>query len=530
MKKIRLPHLELQLQTRIFIIFFFVMAICIAYAYAYLTHEVNEQFRHYDALSKERSVVDIVNHLESVYQYERSWNIRSGRDIVRYAMRNGQIVTLLNVQREVIWRMDRWSVSMSGNPSSPMRGHHRTRAERRQEISNRWLYGNFENFSPSTANNTHRMAPSQDAGGVPASPSGGFDPANLFEAPERLDFLDSLDYEEIERPILYDGRVVGYVLIGSYEQNTMHPEGLAVRQQLLWSLSGLSVIGLIAVGIMSMTFARLLSEPLRNLTRAAQAMQSGDLSQNIKDKSGTIEIATLTRALNYLAFSLSEQRALRKRLTSDISHELRTPLNGLLALSEAYIDGVIPATPESMQSFRNEIVRLASLVGELGKINDLEDDQLKLSQEHIHVNDVLQELVVVYEQLSHKSGLTFRTSIEDNLVITADADRFKQALINLISNAIKYTPRGGSIELKAFFHDSSIHILVCDTGYGIAGEEKSRIFERFYRLEQSRNRGTGGAGLGLTLVKRIADAHSWQITVADNTPQGSIFSLMIPTH
>lgn len=129
-----------------------------------------------------------------------------------------------------------------------------------------------------------------------------------------------------------------------------------------------------------MILSHLLSDPLRNLTHAAVEMQSGNLNHKIEDRSGTREIAQLTRALNFLAISLQEQRALRKRLTSDISHEIRTPLNALLALSEAYMDGVVEVGPESLLTFRAEILRLTSLVGELGKISDLEDDNLTLKK------------------------------------------------------------------------------------------------------------------------------------------------------
>ncbi|NIZ40645.1 HAMP domain-containing sensor histidine kinase [Entomospira entomophila] len=472
---------EIRLQTRIFITFFIVMTFFVVYAYFRLTKEVKDQFLQYALISRERSIADIVSHLESVYRQDRSWNLHSGQDIVRYAMRNGQVITLMNMNREVIWKMDKWAVGLGLTNNPRQRNRQRSMTEAVED----------ENYAVTITNN-------------------------------------DLEYTEVERALLYDGRTIGYVLVGNYIHTSLNPEGLDARQQLLLKVSGTAFLGLFMATITAMGLARLFSGPLSNLTKAAKAMQSGYLVQNLQDRSGTVEIGELTRAFNYLSYSLNEQRALRKRLTSDISHELRTPLNALLALSEAYIDGVVPVTTESLQTFRHEIIRLASLVSELSKISDLEDDQLKIEKQEFFLGDVLDDLILVYESLSIKSSLQFSHDIDSHIKMYADKDRFKQAVINLLSNAIKYTPAGGEVILSAYQDINGVYIQVKDSGEGIPDDQKEHIFERFYRLEQSRNRNTGGAGLGLTLVKRIIDAHQWRVYVEDNTPCGSIFTIEIP--
>ncbi|NIZ18653.1 ATP-binding protein [Entomospira culicis] len=479
MRIFKRPLFELPLQVRMFIVFFAVIAVFALYTSYQFTKEINEQFQRYESVSRERSTADIVGYLEAVYQQDKSWNIRSGQASVRQSMLNGQVVTLLNDQREIIWRTTKQTGQI---------------------------------ISPTT---TQRRIPRGRRGAVEA-------PVFSFEV------LDSEQYEIMEKPIRYNGWTVGYVVIASDLNSSLHPEGVDMQQYLLVSAMGTVFLGLVLAGITAMILSHLLSDPLRNLTHAAVEMQSGNLNHKIEDRSGTREIAQLTRALNFLAISLQEQRALRKRLTSDISHEIRTPLNALLALSEAYMDGVVEVGPESLLTFRAEILRLTSLVGELGKISDLEDDNLTLKKERIVVDDLLQDLAIVYEQLGLKSGLSFWSKIGSEQMIHADIDRFKQAVINLLSNAMKYTPSGGSVGLQTRVRDHQLIIEVVDTGYGVPDAEKELIFERFYRLEQSRNRGTGGVGLGLTLVKRIVDAHGWKIIVKNNTPQGSIFALFIP--
>ncbi|NIZ46860.1 HAMP domain-containing sensor histidine kinase [Entomospira nematocerorum] len=478
--KSRIPF-EIRLQTRIFLTFFTVMTFFVVYAYFRLTKEVKDQFLQYALISRERSIADIVNHLESVYRQDRSWNLHSGQDIVRYAMRNGQVITLMNINREVIWKMDKWSVGLG--LANNARQRHRQRSNTTEILDD-------ENYTAAIITN-------------------------------------DLEYTEVEKALLYDGRIVGYVLVGNYIHTSLNPEGLDARQQLLLKVSGTAFLGLFMATITAMGLARLFSGPLSNLTKAAKAMQSGYLVQNLQDRSGTVEIGELTRAFNYLSYSLNEQRALRKRLTSDISHELRTPLNALLALSEAYVDGVVPVTTESLQTFRHEIIRLTSLVSELSKISDLEDDQLNIEKKEFYLCDVLDDLIIVYESLSLKNSLQFSYAIDSQIKMYADKDRFKQAIINLLSNAIKYTPAGGTVMLIAYRDANHIYIQVQDSGEGIPDDQKEHIFERFYRLEQSRNRNTGGAGLGLTLVKRIVDAHQWRVYVDNNTPCGSVFTIEI---
>jgi signal transduction histidine kinase len=228
-----------------------------------------------------------------------------------------------------------------------------------------------------------------------------------------------------------------------------------------------------------------------------------------------------------LAEALSEQEKLRKRLTSDIAHELRTPLTSIGSHLEAMIDGLWEATPERMQSCYDELNRLNTLVVDLGKIKKIESDNLKLNKTTADLLNIAQ--IVVNNMMAEAERKNISLIVKGNSsFVEIDKDRINQVITNLLSNAIKFTPEGGSIQIEIANNSQNSIIKVKDNGIGIPEHEIPFIFERFYRTENSRNRKSGGAGIGLAIVESIIAAHGGIVTVDAHCNDGSCFIVQIP--
>ena len=251
-------------------------------------------------------------------------------------------------------------------------------------------------------------------------------------------------------------------------------------------------------------------------------MIKGNLTDEVKVKSSTIEILKLTDSLNRLRISLHDQETLRKQLASDISHELRTPLNIIQNELEAMIDGIFEINNERLEGLHSEIVRLTSLVRELENITHIESDSFIPDIQNINLDDIIQHTVSTFEAAFNRKGIDLIMDLQHGIVVKAQADKLAQVIINIISNALKYTEEG-SVTVRTYMTKNYAVFEVTDTGYGLSEADKSKIFERFYRVEKSRNRNAGGAGLGLSIVKKIVDAHGWHIEAESDGHSGTTF-------
>ena len=251
------------------------------------------------------------------------------------------------------------------------------------------------------------------------------------------------------------------------------------------------------------------------------------MTARIDEKSSTKEIVELTDSVNSLAQTLGKQEILRKRLTADVAHELRTPLATLQSHVEAFIDGVWVPDQKRLQGFHEEILRLSKLVGELEKLSKYEVENLALSKEQFEISGLIEGIAGNFAGEFKKKNIQLELNTEKQS-IEADKDKISQVFINLLSNAIKYTPDGGKIEVHVSGLKDMVKVEVRDTGIGIFEEDLPYIFERFYRTDKSRNRATGGAGIGLTIVKSIVEAHKGSITADSMLKRGSVFTVVLP--
>jgi signal transduction histidine kinase len=350
----------------------------------------------------------------------------------------------------------------------------------------------------------------------------------MVELHYRMMGHEGSEYGEREYPVLFSGTRVGSVRVGNFTGAHLSPEDAAFRRSLRRGVPAASAVGVLAAVVLSLFLSRRLSRPLRRTTDLAERLRRGELSVRIRERFGTNELDSLADALNFLAQSLEEQEKLRRQLTRDVSHELRTPLNALNALVEACLDGVMEPTPERLEDCREEIARLVTLTRDLERLSDLEGDVLTLSAERLDLAEAARSAARSFEPLCLRKGVSLEVRAEEGIFVSADGDKLRQTLVNLLANAVEYTPPGGSITVRAFRDGDRTRLAVSDTGIGMAPEELPRIFERFYRVDRSRSRSSGGSGIGLAIVDRIAAAHGWKILAESEPGRGSVFTVEFP--
>jgi signal transduction histidine kinase len=238
--------------------------------------------------------------------------------------------------------------------------------------------------------------------------------------------------------------------------------------------------------------------------------------------------------VNELSRALGEQEAIRKRLTTDMAHELRTPLATLQSHLEALIDGVWKPDTARLAGLHEEILRINRLVADLEKLAHVEGDAGGLNCGAMDIRTLVEGIVRNHEPQFREKGVALRLtsaagdSRGDGSTLAVDADKLSQAVINLLSNALKYTPSGGAVTVDVCSKPSGTEIRVADTGVGIIAKDIPRVFERFYRADNSRSRATGGAGIGLSIAKAIVEAHGGTISAASQPGRGSEFLISLP--
>lgn len=334
-------------------------------------------------------------------------------------------------------------------------------------------------------------------------------------------------YQEEAYPVLVDGQPVGSIEVGYYgpyfysETDIQYLEDL---NKFLLITGGGSLLLCLFLGAL---IARRLTQPIASVIAAAGRIAKGDLGSRITEKSTTSEIADLTDSINSMAQELSEQEQLRKRLTADVAHELRTPLATLQSHMEAMIDGIWEAEPKRLISCHEEILRMTKLVGELQTLSQYDSETLTLQKERMDVSELVRRVAKNFENEFQTKDISLDFSGSEAWV-AADKDKISQVLVNLISNALNYTPSGARVTISTDTTADEISITVSDTGIGISDSDLPYIFERFYRTDKSRNRATGGSGIGLTIAKNIITAHGGRMEVHSQVNRGSSFTFYLP--
>ena len=285
--------------------------------------------------------------------------------------------------------------------------------------------------------------------------------------------------------------------------------------------------GLIAIAIaLLLTFilSRRILAPVKALTNAARKLGKGDFSQRVHSRDRG-EVGELAQSFNSMANDLERTEQLRRNMVADVAHELRTPLSNLSGYLEAIRDGVIKPDADTIRSLNEEASILSRLVDDLQELSLADAGELKLVCQQEDISKLINEAVAAVQT----KRLMITADLQAGLPsVNIDAHRIKQVLHNLLENAVAHTSKDGSITVTAWHEDNQVKISVADTGEGIPLDELPRVFERFYRVDRSRTRATGGSGLGLTIAKRLVEAHGGKIEVTSEPGRGSTFTFAIP--
>ena len=290
---------------------------------------------------------------------------------------------------------------------------------------------------------------------------------------------------------------------------------------------GVGAFSLVLSFLVGSIMAKRLSSPISRVIDTAQMISKGYFNDRITEESSTIETAQLTETINNLAETLEHQEIIRKRLTGDVAHELRTPLATLQSHMEAMIDGIWEADTERLKSCHEEIIRINRLVGDLEKLARYESENLILHKTNFDISKLISQIIKNFENEFVAKGIELDFEAKEEMIF-ADKDKISQVIVNLLSNAHKYTPSGGAVAIRIISTADKTEIHIKDTGNGISPEDLPMIFERFYRADKSRNRLTGGAGIGLTITKSIVEAHKGSIQVSSIASKGSEFIIKLP--
>lgn len=291
-----------------------------------------------------------------------------------------------------------------------------------------------------------------------------------------------------------------------------------------------AVIAILVASAIGSRFARTIAKPVNRVTSTAAQIRNGDLTARTGIV-GDDEVGRLGETFDSMANRLERDVRMEKRLTSDVAHELRTPLMAMLATVEAMQDGVLPADSEHLGVVRDEVKRLSRLVDAMLRLSRLENGSIPFEPVETDIVSLVRNLVTSQEQLFQAKDLRLRFDDETpygECLAIVDPDMVTQAITNFLSNAMRYTSEGGWVIVKVSQDREDVLISVEDTGMGIAPEDLSRVFNRFWRSDASRVQESGGLGVGLSVTKEIADKHQGHVSVESELGRGSTFTLHLP--
>jgi two-component system OmpR family sensor kinase len=346
--------------------------------------------------------------------------------------------------------------------------------------------------------------------------------------------IDHPDQADIT--IRADGQVVGYLETRPVAQAVPDRQEQFILGRLSQDMLVVAVVGSLLGIMFGVLMSHSFTSPLRRLADTARAIGAHNLNQRV-EVSGSAEVRELARAFNEMAAALEQAETLRRNLIADVAHELRTPLSVLQGNLRAILDDVYPLDKTEVANLYDQTRLLSRLVNDLHELAQAEAGQLQLRLQPTDVAGLVHKAAAAFGPVAEARGVTLTCQAPPDLPsVLADPARLTQVLHNLLTNALHFTPAGGTISLSAGQNGklngqpSSLWLAVQDTGEGIQAEHLPHVFDRFYRADPARSRTTGSSGLGLAIARAIVEAHGGEMSVAsDGVPgRGSVFTVHLP--
>lgn len=365
----------------------------------------------------------------------------------------------------------------------------------------------------------------------PAELTGATRRFTLFDADrQRIAGFATPSSDALERAVVVDGLTVGWLTLTPFESVSSGAEKRFADAQarVAWAVGGGAL--LLAAGL-AFWASRRLARPVRQVAEASHRLAAGDYSARVPERRSGDEVAQLSRDFNQLAHTLQRNEAMRREFMADVSHELRTPLGILNGELEALEDGVRQLDGAALASLRGEVGTLHKLVDDLYELSLADVGALAYRKAELDLAPLLHSTAGAFGERLQGSGLALQLELpEQPLPAFGDERRLRQLFNNLFENSCRYTDAGGQLRIRAARGAEGTVIDVQDSGPGVTPEQLPRLFERFFRGEASRNRRTGGAGLGLSICQRIVEAHEGRIE-AKASPLGGLWvQVVLPSH
>lgn len=428
---------------------------------------INKEFEKYIAEQQKTKADDIVSNFNNQYNgLTGKWNIEYIHGVGMYALFDGYIVKVYDRNGEVVWDAENHDMSMCLHVMTEISAR---MEKRRPNIQGAFTVHNYE--------------------------------------------------------LTQNGRKTGSMAISYYGPYFLSESDFRFLSTLNVILIAIGLISLFLSLVISSALAKRIARPIIKTAYIAKQISEGNYSIHFEGKTRSKELDELAAAINDLSGRLAEQENMRKQLTADVAHELRTPLATVASHLEVMIEGLWKPTTERLQSCYDEIGRISGLVADLERLEKMENDNLILDKTQVDLMDIVHTVSDSFAIDVAKKNLTLVIEGTSSLV-WADHDKLCQVMVNLLSNAVKYTGEHGNIRISVKDCDTSGLLIVEDDGIGIPEQELPLIFERFYRTDKSRNRESGGAGIGLAIVKSIVAAHGG--TVKAESEQGSRLVITLP--
>ena len=428
----------------------------------------NKKFEQYIIRNNENEISNIIDSIRSKY-VNGEWELSSIQQIGEDAISNGIFVDLYDKDSNLVWGAMTYNKNMC-----------------------HMVMGSIENNMNYMINK------------------------NISNYTEKLFEIKNLDNE-----------IIGNIKIGSYGLLYYMDNDVDFLKEINKVITSIGIVMVLITIFIAILISNNISKPVEVVSNMANLIGDGDYDNKIDYDSNIVEIDVLIKSINNLSAKLEEQENLRKRLTTDISHELRTPLTSIQTHLEAMIDGIWEPDTERLNSVNEEVIRLTNLVNQLQNLAKFDSEKSKLNLAKVNVKNLIMNVVYNNQGKALEKNINIECDLE-SIDSYLDKDKISQVIVNLLSNAIRYTNNGGKIFISSYKENNNLKIQFKDNGIGIPKENRKYIFERFYRVDESRSKNTGGIGVGLTIVKSIIDLHQGTIEVRSELNKGSEFIVILP--